>query len=156
MKNKYTPIPSILRGKRVFLVDDSIVRSTTMRSLVDHIRTAGGAAEVHVRVACPPIIAPCFYGIDMSTLGELFAPAMVKDNYDGTPCEDTLATMAEELGLDSIRYLTVPGLEDALGKTREELCLGCVLGEYPSQCGTDLYALARTAFLAGKTGRTYE
>ncbi|MBT7171979.1 MAG: amidophosphoribosyltransferase, partial [Phycisphaerales bacterium] len=60
VKNKYTPIPSILKGKRVFLVDDSIVRSTTMRALVEHIRTVGGAAEVHVRVAGPPIIAPGF------------------------------------------------------------------------------------------------
>ena len=63
----------MLEGKRVFLVEDSIVRSTTMKVLLDRIRELGGAREIHVRVACPPIIAPCFYGIDMSKVKELFA-----------------------------------------------------------------------------------
>ena len=66
-KLKYTPLPEVLAGKRVLLVEDSIVRSTTMRALVREIRDRGGAREIHLRVACPPIIAPCFYGIDMST-----------------------------------------------------------------------------------------
>ena len=65
-KLKYTPLPEVLSGKRVLLVEDSIVRSTTMRALVHEIRDRGGAREIHLRVACPPIIAPCFYGIDMS------------------------------------------------------------------------------------------
>src|SRR6478736_4260509 len=64
-ETKYTPLREVLEGKRVFLVEDSIVRSTTMRVLLSRIREAGGAKEIHVRVACPPIIAPCFYGIDM-------------------------------------------------------------------------------------------
>ena len=59
---------------RVLLIEDTIVRSTTMQTLLNLIRTVGGAKEIHVRVACPPIIAPCFYGIDMSTISELFAP----------------------------------------------------------------------------------
>src|SRR4029078_12186435 len=71
---KFTPLREVLSGKRVLLVEDSIVRSTTLKCLLHHLREQGGAAEVHVRVACPPIIAPCFYGIDMSTVGELFAP----------------------------------------------------------------------------------
>ena len=71
---KYTPLPEVLAGKRVLLVEDSIVRSTTMRALVHEIRDRGGAREIHLRVACPPIIAPCFYGIDMSSRHELFAP----------------------------------------------------------------------------------
>ena len=71
---KYTPLPEVLAGKRVLLVEDSIVRSTTMRALVHEIRDRGGAREIHLRVACPPIIAPCFYGIDMSSQKELFAP----------------------------------------------------------------------------------
>ncbi len=70
---KYTPLPEVLAGKRVLLVEDSIVRSTTMRALVHEIRDRGGAREIHLRVACPPIIAPCFYGIDMSRRDELFA-----------------------------------------------------------------------------------
>ena len=63
---KYTPLPEVLAGKRVLLVEDSIFRSTTMRALVHEIRDRGGAREIHLRVACPPIIAPCYYGIDMS------------------------------------------------------------------------------------------
>jgi amidophosphoribosyltransferase len=67
-ETKYTPLREVLQGKRVFLVEDSIVRSTTMRVLLNRIRSLGGAKEIHVRVACPPIVAPCFYGIDMSTV----------------------------------------------------------------------------------------
>src|SRR5205085_8206886 len=65
---KYTPLREVLAGKRVLLIEDSIVRSTTLKSLINHLRERGGAREVHVRVACPPIVAPCFYGIDMSTM----------------------------------------------------------------------------------------
>ena len=72
--SKYTPLREVLEGKRVLLVEDSIVRSTTMRVLISRMRKVGRAKEIHVRVACPPIIAPCFYGIDMSTVSELFAP----------------------------------------------------------------------------------
>ena len=68
----------MLEGKRVLLVEDSIVRSTTMKVLLKRIRELGHAREIHVRVACPPIVAPCFYGIDMSTIGELFAPQFLK------------------------------------------------------------------------------
>ena len=74
---KYTPLPEVLAGKRVLLVEDSIVRSTTMRALVHEIRDRGGAREIHLRVACPPIIAPCYYGIDMSRKDELFATPFI-------------------------------------------------------------------------------
>ncbi len=74
---KYTPLPEVLAGKRVLLVEDSIVRSTTMRALVHEIRDRGGAREIHLRVACPPIVAPCFYGIDMSRRDELFATRFI-------------------------------------------------------------------------------
>src|SRR5436305_13175989 len=70
---KYTPLPEVLAGKRVLLVEDSIVRSTTMRALVHEIRDRGGARQIHLRVACPPIISPGYYGIDMSRRDELFA-----------------------------------------------------------------------------------
>src|SRR5947207_11197763 len=75
---KYTPLREVLAGKRVLLVEDTIVRSTTMKALLRDLRVRGGAREVHVRVACPPIVAPCFYGIDMSTIKELFAPRFMK------------------------------------------------------------------------------
>src|SRR6266849_4544700 len=76
---KYTPLREVLEGKRVLLVEDTIVRSTTMKSLLHELRERGRAREIHVRVACPPIIAPCFYGIDMSTINELFAPKFLED-----------------------------------------------------------------------------
>src|SRR5262249_43897561 len=72
VKLKFTPLREVLEGKRVLLIEDSIVRSTTLKTLLSHLRDVGGAREVHVRVACPPIVAPCFYGIDMSTANELF------------------------------------------------------------------------------------
>ena len=80
---KYTPLPEVLAGKRVLLVEDSIVRSTTMRALVHEIRDRGGAREIHLRVACPPIIAPCYYGIDMSRRDELFATPYVDERSGG-------------------------------------------------------------------------
>lgn len=77
---KYTPLRDVLEGKRVILVEDTIVRSTTMKALIHQLRERGHVREVHVRVACPPIIAPCFYGIDMSTVDELFAPSFLGED----------------------------------------------------------------------------
>ena len=102
----------MLEGKRVLLVEDSIVRSTTMKVLLNRIRELGRAREIHVRVACPPIIAPCFYGIDMSTIGELFAPQFLED---GVLTEAGQARMAAQLGADSLRYLPVESIARAIG-----------------------------------------
>ena len=99
---KYTPLPEVLQGKRVLLVEDSIVRSTTMRALVHEIRDRGGAREIHLRVACPPIIAPCYYGIDMSRKAELFATPFV-DHPGESVSSAAQARMAKELGADSLR-----------------------------------------------------
>jgi amidophosphoribosyltransferase len=153
---KYTPLPAVLEGKRVFLVEDSIVRSTTLRALVDRIRSEGRAREVHVRVACPPIVAPCFYGIDMSTLDELFAPEFVGEDYCGEPTPEQFAKMAESLKIDSLRYLNVSDLGECIGLENENLCLGCVTGSYPSCWGNKLMASARRNVGSGKAGRTYE
>lgn len=155
-KSKYTPLPSVLEGKRVFVLEDSIVRSTTLRTLVRRIREVGKAREVHVRVACPPIVAPCFYGIDMSTLGELFAQEFVGKDYNGTLTDEQLLAMAEALQVDSLRYLPVKSLEPTLRKDLKELCLGCVTGKYPSRWGNRLIASARDNLADGKDGRTYE
>ena len=80
VRMKYTALPEVLEGKHVLLVEDTIVRSTTMKALISQIKGRGRAKEVHVRIACPPIIAPCFYGIDMSTVSELFAPRFMEGN----------------------------------------------------------------------------
>jgi amidophosphoribosyltransferase len=153
-ETKYTPLREVLEGKRIFLVEDSIVRSTTMRVLLDRIRALGKAREIHVRVACPPIVAPCFYGIDMSRVDELFAPAFVKD---GTLTEAIQAEMARNLGADSLRYLPVASVARAINLPAAELCQACLTGEYPTPCGQQLYQLALADIgQQGATPRTYE
>ncbi len=152
-RTKYTPLREVLEGKRVLLVEDSIVRSTTMNVLLARIRQIGRPKEVHVRVACPPIIAPCFYGIDMSTVGELFAPQLLNGKpYD----EPTAAEMARCLGADSLRYLPVESVARAIGLPASELCRACITGEYPTPCGQELYEVALKRYQAGMRGRTYE
>jgi amidophosphoribosyltransferase len=136
---KYTPLREVLEGKRVILVEDSIVRSTTMRVLISRIRSVGLAREIHVRVACPPIISPCFYGIDMSTIGELFAPRFMRD---GRSLEETYAEMARELGADSLRYLPVESIAEAVNRPAGELCEACITGRYPTPHGQKLYQIA--------------
>src|SRR3989338_10306913 len=93
VQNKYTALRDILKGKKVILVDDSIVRGTTSRGIVRYIKKVGGAKEVHLRVSCPPIMAPCFYGIDMSTVSELLAPKYAKCLDNGELPEKVRATM---------------------------------------------------------------
>ena len=137
---KYTPLPEVLKGKRVLLVEDSIVRSTTMRALVHEIRDRGGAREIHLRVACPPIIAPCYYGIDMSTKDELFATRFV-DNPDGTVSEQAQQKMARELGADSLRYLPVEAIARSVTLSPDRLCRACITGHYPTETGEQLYQI---------------
>ncbi len=153
---KYTPLPEVLEGRKVLLVEDSIVRSTTMRVLITKIREIGRAKEIHVRVACPPIKAPCFYGIDMSTIGQLFAPQFEKE---GQTTEQMFQAMADELGADSLRYLPVDSIARAVNKPAEQLCQACLIGEYPTPCGQKLYDIALDNFRSGSDGessRTYE
>jgi len=153
-ETKYTPLREILTGKRVFLVEDSIVRSTTMRVLLHRLRTFGGAREIHVRVACPPILAPCFYGIDMSTIEELFAAGFLPD---GKQTAEALQKMAADLGADSLRYLPVGAVARAIGFDSDELCQACITGRYPTPAGQELYQIALENSRNGKRARrTYE
>jgi amidophosphoribosyltransferase len=152
-ETKYTPLREVLEGKRVLLVEDSIVRSTTMKVLLDRIRDLGRAREIHVRVACPPIIAPCFYGIDMSTIGELFAPKFL---HNGQLTAEAQAEMAAHLGADSLRYLPVDSIARAIGFDHDQLCQACITGEYPTPCGQKLYQIALDSADDGSTRRTYE
>ena len=150
---KYTPLREVLRGKRVLLVEDSIVRSTTMKVLLGRIRDYGEAKEIHVRVACPPIVAPCFYGIDMSTVDELFAPKFLSDLQltDAAQVE-----MAESLGADSLRYLPVESIARAVGFDEDQLCQACITGDYPTQHGEKMYQIALEESGTTGGGRTYE
>ncbi len=152
---KYTPLPEVLEGKKILLVEDTIVRSTTMKALINQIRERGRAKEVHVRVACPPIIAPCFYGIDMSTITELFAPKFMR-GAELTP--EIEAEMARAIGADTLRYLPLASIARSIGLPDDSLCQACINGDYPTEAGRRLYQIACDN--AGKascsTGRTYD
>jgi amidophosphoribosyltransferase len=154
VRMKFTPLREVMQGKRVLLIEDSIVRSTTLKSLLHLIRDRGCAREVHVRVACPPIVAPCFYGIDMSTMGELFAPRFMRGKV--ITLEEQEA-MARELGADSLFYLPLEAVARCIGLPEDRLCRACLTGEYPTPAGERLYQLAiRNRDGGNGHGRTYE
>ncbi len=115
---KLNPIASTVEDKTVTIVDDSIVRGTTSTQLVSLLREAG-AEEVHMRIGAPPIVAPCYMGIDMATRDELIAAEL-------SPAE-----IGEEIEADSLAYLSIDAIAETLDLDRGELCLGCVTGEYP-------------------------
>jgi amidophosphoribosyltransferase len=150
---KYTPLREVLEGKRVLLIEDTIVRSTTMKALLHDLRQRGGAREIHVRVACPPIVAPCFYGIDMSTVKELFAPRFMKGP---RVTEEEQDAMAAELGADSLLYLPLESVARCIGLSTDHLCRGCLTGEYPTPTGERLYQLSLHHRNGTTNGRTYE
>ena len=120
VKLKLNPVRSILEGQRVVLVDDSIVRGTTSRKIVRIIREAG-AREVHVRISCPPTVGPCYYGIDTPTQKELIASSHSVDE------------IRRYLGADSLAYLSLDGLREAVGDTGGEFCTACYTGNYPTK-----------------------
>jgi amidophosphoribosyltransferase len=154
VKMKFSPLREVLEGRRVLLVEDSIVRSTTLRSLLSLIRERGGAKEVHVRVACPPIIAPCFYGIDMSTVSELYAPQFMKGKI--ITIEEQQA-MARALEADSLFYLPLDAIARCIRLPTEKLCRACITGDYPTEAGERMYQLALRKHEEGDAnGRTYE
>jgi amidophosphoribosyltransferase len=115
---KLHPVPGIIKGKRVVLIDDSIVRGTTLREIVGMVRGAG-AVRVDVRIGCPPIVAPCFFGIDMKTRRELVAHGRAEEE------------VAKVVNADTVHYLSIEGLIDSLGLSSDRLCLGCLTGRYP-------------------------
>ncbi len=117
---KLNPLKSILKDQRVILVDDSIVRGTTIRQIVQLVRNAG-AKEVHVRVGSPPIRAPCYFGIDMKTREQFAATGR------------TIEQIGKMITADSMGYLSVEGLIDSIGHPQGNLCLGCLTEEYPLQ-----------------------
>ena len=152
---KYTPLREVMEGKRVIVVEDSIVRSTTMNVLLDRIRDVGGAKEIHVRVACPPIIAPCFYGIDMSTIDQLIAPKYF--SVRGELTAESQQKLADDLGADTLQYLPVEALARAIDLPADHLCQACVTGRYPTECGQHLYQIALDNRGANvSSARTYE
>ncbi len=156
VRRKYTLVNSVIRGRRVFLVEDSLVRSTTLRDLVERTRAQGGAKEVHLRIGSPPVIAPCCYGIDMSTLGELFAPKFIQRYYTQENLETVCKEMARQLGADSLRYLPVSDLSGCVGLPDKHLCTACVSGEYPTPAGERIYQHEQQRRDGGCEGRGYD
>ena len=119
VKLKLNPVRSLLEGRRVVLVDDSLVRGTTSRKIVRMVRQAG-AREVHLRISCPPTISPCYYGIDTPTKKELIASSQ------------SVEEIRKYCEADSLGYLSMEGMRKAVGDTRGEYCLACYTGDYPT------------------------
>ncbi len=120
VKLKLNPVRRLLEGKRIVLVDDSIVRGTTSRKIVRMVREAG-ATEVHVRISCPPTISPCYYGIDTPTREELIAS------------QHSVEEIRQFLGADSLGYLSLEGLRNAVGDAEHSFCTSCFTGIYPTE-----------------------
>lgn len=125
VKIKLNPIKQVVKGKRVIVVDDSIVRGNTAQSRVKLLRAAG-ATEVHMRISCPPHVSPCYYGIDFPSKKELLA------------CNKTMEEIKTFLNVDSLGYLSLEGMLIATGKNPKDFCAACFSGEYPTQV-TDEY-----------------
>lgn len=154
---KFTPLPAVLKGKKVFLVEDSLVRGTTLKHIIKDMKSRGEVAELHIRIACPPILSPCFYGIDMSTLKELFARQYIDlDNTNSDFPDEILDKMAKTLGADSLKYLLTKDVPEAIGIPKEDLCIACVDSEYPTPFGEKLIAKAKEKARSGISGRTYD
>ncbi len=125
VKLKLNALEAVLHDKRVILIDDSIVRGTTLRPITSLLKSAG-AKEIHVRVTCPPIISPCFYGINMPTYTEL------------TAHNNSIDEIRKKAGCDSLVYMDLKGLLKAIGMPKTSLCLGCLTDRYPTKTGNDL------------------
>jgi amidophosphoribosyltransferase len=132
VKVKLNPVRSILEGKRVVLVDDSIVRGTTSRKIVRMVRSAG-AKEVHLRISCPPTLSPCFYGVDTPRRSELIAAT------------HTLDEIRRYISADSLAYLSLDGLLTAVGEKRGKYCTSCYTGVYPVEFPRDEKAYLQLA-----------
>jgi len=118
VKVKLNPVRSVLNGRRVILVDDSLVRGTTSQKIVRMVRAAG-AKEVHIRISCPPTISPCFYGVDTPRKSDLIAAT------------HSIEEIREFLEADSVAYLSLDGLLSAVGSERRSYCTSCYTGNYP-------------------------
>ena len=139
LRMKFNPMPEVVSGKRIVVVDDSIVRGNTTRQIVRMLRDAG-ALEVHMRISAPPIRHPCHYGIDMSTTQEMVAHGRTEEE------------IAEELGCDSLAYLSLDGLYEAVRGTRDTHCDACFTGDYPlerTESANGKFALEELAVVRG-------
>jgi amidophosphoribosyltransferase len=119
VKLKLNPVRHLLEGKRVVLVDDSIVRGTTSRKIVRMVRSAG-AREVHLRISCPPTVSPCYYGVDTPSQRELIA------------AQNSVTEIQKYVEADSLGYLSLEGLHEAVDDQKQRFCYACYTGDYPT------------------------
>jgi len=124
---KLNPIKEAIKGKKIILIDDSIVRGTTSKKLLDLVKESE-PAEIHFLVGCPPVVAPCYYGVAMATKKELIAA-----NY-------SIEEIQEQLEIDTLGYITLDALIDAIGMPEDNLCLGCLNECYPTELPDDIEA----------------
>jgi amidophosphoribosyltransferase len=129
VKLKYNPLPQVLDGERIVVVDDSIVRGTTTPSVVKLLRKAG-AREIHMRICAPPIRYPCFFGVDMATRRELIA------------AQKSIPEICKFIGADTLGYLSIDRLIKAVDLPRENFCLACFTGDYPIPVQLEMDKLA--------------
>jgi len=129
VKLKFNPLPQMLEGKRLVVVDDSIVRGTTTPQVVRLLRRAG-VKEVHMRICAPPIRYPCFFGVDMATRRELIA------------AQKTVAEVRDFIGADSLGHLSIDGLIKAVALPKDIFCLACFTGDYPIPVQLEMDKLA--------------
>ncbi|PKP19804.1 MAG: amidophosphoribosyltransferase [Bacteroidetes bacterium HGW-Bacteroidetes-20] len=148
---KFKVLPEIVAGKDIYLIDDSIVRGSTLKGLIYKLRDAG-AKSVHLRIMSPPIVAPCFYGINMPTVSELIAPNYSTYEGDKPVSTDTNA-ISKEFSVESLRYLTFDEMVQSAEKEMI-LCQGCTKGIYPTPSGTQNYKIAVDKFFKKKRPKT--
>ncbi|MDD5191324.1 MAG: amidophosphoribosyltransferase [Dehalococcoidales bacterium] len=129
VKLKFNPMKQIIDGKRLAVVDDSIVRGTTTPKVVNLLRKSG-AKEIHMRICTPPIKYPCFFGVDMATRGELIA------------AHNSVEEIRQFIGADSLGYLSMEGLYDAIGLPKDNFCTACFSGDYPMPVQLEMDKLA--------------
>ena len=127
VKEKLNPIKSVIEGKDVILIDDSIVRGTTTKQIVSLLKERGGAKSVHVRISCPPVVSACYMGIDFPTTDELLAGKTKRELGE----EQYIEEIRKKIGADSLLYQNIEDLKKSIGKTESELCLACLTGHYP-------------------------
>jgi len=140
---KFNPLSDIVGGKRLVVVDDSIVRGTTTPKVINLLKKAG-VKEVHLRICSPPIRYPCFFGVDMATRWELIA------------AHKSIPEIKKAVGADSLGYLSIDGLIKAIGLPREKFCLACFTGEYPLPVQLEMDKLELEALPSRRSGEVHE
>jgi len=138
IRQKLNPVKSSISGKEVILIDDSIVRGTTTAFIVNLLKQAG-VKKVHVRISCPPVIEPCYMGIDFPTKGELIA-----GKWQLRDPENYIEEIRQFIGADTLGYQSIEGLIKSIGLGKEQLCMACLNGDYPVKSDLDKLALETT------------